>query len=254
MCLKWFLYTYYLSYCINRQKEFSAILGVLLVMQLLCMPIHAKISKKYGKTAPIKFGLIIWSAALIASLFLRIDSPRFLIYVIAGICGIGTSAATFVPWSILPEISDVDELMTGKRREGIYSGIVTFIRKAANGIVIGLLGVLLQLIGYTQPKFIGDVAVQSSLTVMGIRLLFGLLPVLFILLALYFSSKYKLTQEKHLIMMQEVTRMNEGENFNQDSQAIEICEEVTGMAYSQLISLRHAFKQIEGNQSYEKTM
>lgn len=239
------VFIYYLAACLNRQKEFSLILGTLLIMQLISMPIHAKVSKKYGKTAPLKIGLIIWIVSLISSIFITSASPKFIIYVIAAFFGIGTSASTLVPWSILPEVADVDELITGRRREGIYSGIVTFIRKAANGIAIGLIGVLLQIIGYVKPAVAGEVIVQSDSVILGIKLLFSVAPIIFIIMALIFQRAYNLTKEKHEIIMDEINRIKIEGNFTGDSKTIKVCEEITGLKYTEIQVLRRNFQELE---------
>jgi len=41
--------------------------------------------------------------------------------------GPGNSVAYLIPWSMLPDVVDVDELNTGLRREGIYYGFFVFL-------------------------------------------------------------------------------------------------------------------------------
>ncbi len=222
------LFIYYLTYCLNRGHQFSLVLGVLLIVQLIAMPLHMNIAKKWGKTAPLKVGQSIWIVALLISLFLKPESPAFLIFLVAGLSGIGSAASTFVPWSILPEISDVDELITGRRREGVYSGMSTFIRKIAQATSVFLIGVALDLLGY-----VPDVA-QSDGTILGIKLLFAIAPIVFIMLALFFSSKYKMTEKKHTILMEELGLRRQNVSHNADKKTIEICEELTGIKYEDL--------------------
>lgn len=229
------LFIYYLTVCLNRASEFPLILGTLLIAQLISMPIHTKVSQKYTKTTPLKFGLSVWILALVSSLFLSPNSPSFLIYVISGVCGLGTSAAVLVPWSILPEIADVDEMITSQRREGIYSGMVTFLRKMANGLAIGLIGLILQWIGYVKPEKAGGISIQSSFTTYGIKCLFGIVPVLFILISIHFAKKYCVTEEKYAVLMKEIDRRkNGGKASNVDSNTKNICEELTGHSYEKL--------------------
>ena len=39
-------------------------------------------------------------------------------------------------YAIFPDIPDVDELVSGERREAIYSALVTFIRKFSSALAI----------------------------------------------------------------------------------------------------------------------
>ena len=119
--------------------------------------------------------------------------------------------------------------------------MVTFIRKCANGLVIGLIGLLLQVIGYINPSDAGGGVIQSENVVNGVKLLFGVAPIVFILLALFFCRKYNLTRDKHLIIMKEINRIKEEGNFNGDKEDIKICEEITGMSYKEIEFLRNKF-------------
>ncbi|MFA9397643.1 MAG: MFS transporter [Clostridiaceae bacterium] len=222
------LFIYYLTYCLDIKNKFSLVLGILLIVQLLSMPIHMKISKKFGKTAPLRVGLSIWIIALIISLTISSTSNTNLVFLVAVLSGIGTSASTFVPWSILPELSDVDELMTGRRREGIYSGMSTLLRKIAQAISVFIIGVILDTIGYI-PN-----VVQKSSTIIGIKLIFALAPIFFIAISLYFSTQYKMTEEKYEILRNEVARRKNNQGASTDDNTIKICEELTGVSYDKL--------------------
>ncbi len=233
------IFIYYLTACLHRPKEFSLVLGTLLITQLIVMPLHMYISKKFKKTTPYKIGFTVWGVALLTSLFLTPESSVVWVYLVAAMSGFGTSAAVLVPWSILPDISDVDQMITGRRREGVYSGMATLLRKIANGISIGLIGVLLQMIGYARPERAGEIIIQSAGTILGIKLLFGVVPLFCILLAALFSLKYTMTEEKHGILMNEVRRrINGGKSENADQNTKAICEELTGVSYHELWAIQ----------------
>lgn len=229
------LFIYYLTSCIKRPNEFPIVLGTLLITQLIVMPINIKVAKKYTKTTPLKFGYTLWIIALVTSLFLTPSSPKFLVYVVAALSGFGTSVSVLVPWSILPEIADVDEIITKKRREGVYAGMATLLRKLANGITIAFIGIMLQVIGYKRPSVLGEVVEQSASTVMGIKILFSIVPIAFILLTLYFASKYSMTKERHAILQSEIERLKMGGKKEEAmDETKKICKELTGVDYNNL--------------------
>jgi len=99
------VFIYYLTYNLGLGSMFSLVLGTLLISQIISMPIHMKISNKYGKTAPMTVGLPVWIVALIISLFLTQDSNIIYIFIVAILSGFGCSASIFVPWSIFPELA-----------------------------------------------------------------------------------------------------------------------------------------------------
>jgi GPH family glycoside/pentoside/hexuronide:cation symporter len=41
-------------------------------------------------------------------------------YVLAVMAGFGVSTAYLIPWSMMPDVIELDELTTGQRREGIF--------------------------------------------------------------------------------------------------------------------------------------
>ncbi|WP_291965929.1 MFS transporter [Caloramator sp.] len=229
------LFIYYLTSCIKRPSEFPIVLGTLLVTQLIVMPINIKVAKKYTKTTPLKFGFTMWIIALITSIFLNPSSPKFLVYLVAALSGFGTSVSVLVPWSILPEIADVDEIITKKRREGVYAGMATLLRKLANGITIAFIGFMLQIVGYKRPTVVGEYVEQSSSTIIGIKILFSIVPIIFILLTLYFASKYAMTQERHKILQSEIERLKMGGKKEEAKEETKkICKELTGIDYNNL--------------------
>lgn len=220
---------YYLTYYLGRPQSFSLVLGGLLVTQVVCMPLHIKISKKYGKTAPLKIGLSIWFAAMLIALFIKPTSKILFVVLIAAISGIGTSSSVFVPWSIISEVADVDEMISAKRREGLYCGMATLLRKTAQAVTVFIIGVLLQWIGYV-PN-----VEQMPNVKLGIKLMFSCAPMVFIIIAFLFANKYSMTEEKYYILMDEIKRRKNGGKAEEvDIKVKQICEELTGLEYMNL--------------------
>jgi oligogalacturonide transporter len=226
------LFIYYLTYVLAREGEFSMVLGTLLIVQLISMPIHAKVAQKFNKGTPLKIGLSVWAVGLLISLFIDQNSPSYLIYVVAAMSGVGGSSAIFVPWSILPDISDVDELITGRRREGIYAGMSTLIRKMAQAVAVFVIGVYLDIIGYI-PNI-----TQTDDVILGIRLIFFIGPILFILLAIFFIARYNMTEHKHGVLMAEIAYRKENHKGSNNPETIEVCEALTGHNYENLATFK----------------
>jgi oligogalacturonide transporter len=173
---------------------------------------------------------------MITTLFIREENWQF-VYLIAAFSGLGTAASVFVPWTILPEVTDVDEIISGKRREGIYGGFATFLRKVAGGSAIAILGLLLSKAGYlsqdqlTAQNLLG----QSPQTINNLRLMFTIIPSIFIVIALFFSLRYNVNSRRHAVLMTEIERLKKGGSKDEVSpQTKQICEEVTGLKYEKL--------------------
>lgn len=123
-------------------------MGAILLTQIAALPIYVRISNKKGKGYAYRLGLSIWGAGMLFLFFQSSYSPTYLIIINSILVGAGLAAGVMIPWAILPSVADVDELITGKRRTGIYSGMMTLIRKLAQAIALWFIGIALSFIGY----------------------------------------------------------------------------------------------------------
>jgi GPH family glycoside/pentoside/hexuronide:cation symporter len=72
-------------------------------------------------------------------------------YVLAVMAGFGVSTAYLVPWSMLPDVIELDELNTGQRREGIFYSFIVFVQKICLGIAVNIVLQQLGTAGYIKP-------------------------------------------------------------------------------------------------------
>ena len=93
---------------------------------------------------------------------------------------------------------DYGQLKTGRREESVIFSMQTFVVKAASGVAVFLTGIGLDLIGLVgNTDETAPAAVQSAGTLMGLRLLMTVLPMLVLAAALVlFRKKFILTDEK----------------------------------------------------------
>ncbi len=96
------------------------------------------------------------------------------------------------PWSMLGDVIDEDELATGERREGMYAGFFTFLRKLGGAMGVAVAGFALELSG-----FLRGAATQSETAILAVRLLTSVGPILFLLLAAWIALRYPLTRRRH---------------------------------------------------------
>jgi GPH family glycoside/pentoside/hexuronide:cation symporter len=95
-------------------------------------------------------------------------------------------------YTIAPDIIEWDEYHTGKRREGVYSGVWTFVYKAGIGCALMLVGFALKFI-----HFDGELATQTESTLLGLRVLFGPVAGMFLFLGALAFLVFPITKSKH---------------------------------------------------------
>jgi GPH family glycoside/pentoside/hexuronide:cation symporter len=94
--------------------------------------------------------------------------------------------------SMTSDVIDIDELNTGKRREGVFGAIYWWMVKFGFAIAGLLTGVIMSLVG-----FVPD-AVNSEASITGIRLFYSGLPIAGTLGAMWIMRNYHLTEKRSL--------------------------------------------------------
>jgi glycoside/pentoside/hexuronide:cation symporter, GPH family len=191
------LVPYFIQYQLNMGDQVPIVLLVMLVMIGLFLVPTKLVSDKINKGPAYALGLFIASLAVISSFFLAHTSTP-LIYVVAAVAGMGFSAQWVCPWSMLPDVVEYDEKMTGERREGIYYGLWAFLTKFTSALGVAVSGWALNLFGY-----IPNVE-QSARALFGIRLFFSVVPAAVILVSLPFLIWYPITRKKHAELVKEL--------------------------------------------------
>lgn len=126
-------------------------------------------------------------------------------------------------------IPDVDEILTGKRREGSYSGVNSFLDVLFTTIEVFIVGVLLQATG-----FVKNATTQPQTTVNALLALYVIVPIVLVAIGIMVSYKFKLTVENHKILEAEVERLKNGGSKEDVSEEVRrLVEELTGFDYEQ---------------------
>ena len=108
---------------------------------------------------------------------------------------------------------DYGELRTGKREESVIFSMQTFVVKLASGLAVFLCGIGLDLIGLVgDDSTEGLIVAQSASTIVGLRLLMTILPIIGLVAAMIvFHRKFKLTDDRIESMNEELkSRRQEG--------------------------------------------
>ncbi len=222
------LAVYFLTVSLQKAGLFVPIMASILITQLVFIGIFSWLIQRTDKTIPAYISAAIWIAASIIIIFFTPTTPDSIIIITCSLIGVGGAGCNLFSWSALPDIADVDELITGRRREGLYSGVSTFLRKLSGGIVVGSLGFALDLIGYSEEAV--SAGKISAATDTGMRILFCMVPVIFLVLALMFLRKYKLGRNEFAVMSNVLSRFRSGEkNIIIEGEELDVCQQLTGL-------------------------
>ncbi len=195
---------YYIQYVLFMENSRSLIFLTLFSSAIVAMPVWVKLAKKYGKTETYCWAMAVYPLVL-ACLLLITPATRNLVYIVAALCGILHAAALMIPWAIVPDVVEYDQLKTGKRREGLFYGGTTFSYKMATALAVLMSGFVLDQLGYQAN------VPQSAEVQMGLRIMVGTVAGLLLLWGGYIASKYPLTRDTHAKIVKELAEKKAGE-------------------------------------------
>lgn len=194
------------SYVQLSEAQVTIVLLVFNFAAILWLPLIPIVSKKYSKQAAWVVFFSIWGASILATYFLVKPGDMMMMCILMAIGGAGSMVAYTVGWAMLPDSIEVDEFKTGRRREGLYYGILTIVQKASSAGVIFIGGILLELINYDE-----NMVMQTAATNEGIKAIYVFATIFFILLSFVFVFQYPLTREKHAKLLKAIEQKKAGE-------------------------------------------
>jgi GPH family glycoside/pentoside/hexuronide:cation symporter len=170
---------------------------------ILFIPLSVWLARRLDKRRSFIVGTLSWIVVMLGIYALGPDQVA-LAYVLAALAGFGIATAYVIPWSMVPDIIEHDQIRTGQRREGSYYAFASFFQKLATGAAIWAMGQALAISGYLTPAAGGDLPVQPAAAVQAIRLFMGPVPAVLLVLSILFAWRYPIGREQHLMLRDEL--------------------------------------------------
>ena len=183
---------FYFTYRVGRPEDFPLAMSLMLGGVVVSLPFWMRLARRNDKRTLFVAGALWWSAMLAGIFLYEPEQPRWWVLAFAGLSGAGYGMADLMPWSMLGDVIDEDELESGERRDGLYSGFFTFLRKLGGATGVAAAGFVLEGVGFVRGG-----ADQSGDVVAAIRILATLGPILFLVAAAGIALRYPLTRERH---------------------------------------------------------
>ncbi len=172
-----------------------------LVTTFLVIPIVAKMSKVMGKKQAFIASQSISILGYILLWFLFVPGKPYLFIIALPFFSFGIGSLFTLMMSMTADVCDLDELKTGKRREGIFGAIYWWMVKFGFAIAGLLSGAILSIVGFDATA-----ESQSESAITGLRLFYSGLPILGTLVAIFVMKDYGLTEERSNDIRKELDR------------------------------------------------
>ncbi|MCE0812697.1 MFS transporter [Buttiauxella sp. S04-F03] len=200
------VFTYYVVFVLMQSASMaSSLLGTMAILQFIAVIGMIPLCIKYGpapsyRMVVVLFGLSSISYALLY--YAGLSDVFSLLMLVSAIAGLGRGGINYVPWNTYTYIADVDEVITGQRREGIFAGIMTLTRKASQAGAVMLVGIVMQLSGFVSGQTVQPPAVSHTILMI---LSFGTVAVL--ACGFLVSLRFKLNLQTHSVLREETAKM-----------------------------------------------
>lgn len=190
---------YYMKYYAGTEASVTTALSIGLLAAAFAMGPWIWVTKRTSKRTVWLLGAIITSCVSI-TIFALAPKAGPLLWTLLGFAGAGNAAFILSFWSMVPDTVEYGELQTGTRAEGAVFGFMIFSQKVALGIGTGLLGIILDMVGYHANQ------AQTPETLHGITIMFTLVPLALGLAAAACIWFYPLDQKTHARIVEDIAR------------------------------------------------
>ena len=217
---------YYLVTVLGQQSNYSMLVMVSGIGEAVGFFPAYFFSIRKSKQLPAKVFVPVAVSALLLAWFTRTLGNPVIIFIVEFFYGLGLSGMASVQSNILPDVTDVDEMITGQRREGVISTFSTFVKKFVSGFAAFGIGKILGAFGYNTTLLDGA---QSESAVFGVTVCYTIIPVCFLTLAFLSVLSYDLTREKHAFIREKIAFRHEHGYVELTADEQKMLEKISGV-------------------------
>ncbi len=163
-----------------------------LATTFIVIPIITRLSKVWGKKKTFLISQGVSIIGYLMFLVLFVPGKPYLFLIALPFFSFGIGGLFTLMMSMTADVIDLDELNTGKRREGIFGAIYWWMVKFGFAIAGGLSGIILSVVGFDAA----NAAADQVDAITGLRYVFTGLPIFGTLIAIFVMRDYEISEER----------------------------------------------------------
>lgn len=222
------VFTYFIVFVLaGTVAQSSILLGVMTAAQFVTVMVFTWLTTRIGPARA--FRLAAWTSiaglllmGVVALVPLPV-APFVSMIPVVIVAGFGRGGIVYVPWHTYNYIADIDEMITTRRREGVFAGVMTMVRKAVGAAAVALVGLLMQAFGFLPQATAQPDSAQAAILIALIAV-----PMVSMLLGIFVSRRFILGPDTHATLMAEITRLRAGDRGMPDAKSAETIAALTG--------------------------
>ena len=201
-------YIYYVTFLANMYRFYPLFNTFAGIFESAAFPLNYALTMKHGKkkcgTIVTPFMILGLGVALIVTAS-QPDTPKSIFMLVLMLMGVvfypfGMSGIGFVCNNVFPDLTDVDELITGRRREGVVSTCNTMVKQVTGGINTFIVTLILGGFGLDTNSEATEFVEQPDSAIFGIRLCVAVIPMICALVSYILLRNFKMTKDDHTMI------------------------------------------------------
>lgn len=200
------VFTYYVVFVLMQEASMASnLLGTMAIFQFIAVIAMIPLCIRFGPAPSYRMVVVLFGASSLSYALLYyagLSDVYSLLLLVSAIAGLGRGGINYVPWNTYTYIADVDEVITGQRREGIFAGIMTLTRKASQAGAVMLVGIVMQMSGFVSGHSVQPAAVSHT-----ILLILSCGTLIVLALGFLVSLRFKLNLQTHRTLREETAKM-----------------------------------------------
>ena len=178
-----------------------------IVTTFAVIPTVAWMSNKMGKKNAFMLSQGISIVGYILFWFLFVPGKPYMYMFALPFFSFGIGSLFTLMMSMTADVCDLDELNTGKRREGIFGAIYWWMVKFGFAVAGLLSGAIMSFVGFTP-----DAEIQPEGAITGLRVFFSVVPIVGTLIAMWIMRDYDVSEARALEIRAAIDRKKAGIN------------------------------------------
>jgi oligogalacturonide transporter len=226
------VFTYFIVFAMAGSVVIASnMMGTMAFAQLLAVAMFIPMCLRLHPAPSYRIAVSLYAAAVLGfvALYQMHPVPTSWLYAPVLLAGLGRGGLNYIPWNIYNYMADVDEIVTGRRREGAFAGVMTFIRKTSQAAAVMGVGFVVQAGG-----FVSGNTSQSAQAVQTIVLVLALGTLTLLAFGWVVSLRFRLDRDTHAVLMREIQRFKDQPDPTPDPGSQRIVEDLTGWRYEDL--------------------
>lgn len=181
------------------------------VLAILSIPLITWMCKRFQKHNALRIALFTTGLGCILNWFCYTPANPNLQFILPFFFSLGISSTYTVLGTLFADVTDIDELNTGSRREGMFGAVMAWMSKAVGSIQGLAAGIILVSTG-----FVAGADSQTPETIFKMRLMFSFVPATVLFLSILILHRYPLNRER----MEEIKEIIAKRKEEQGAEAI----------------------------------